>query len=148
MERFRNDRRHPRIRVDDLRRDLREADEDLFRLETALKMKGGSSWLNARIIGGAVLLAALGSVLSVANAPAGAKPLLPAVNASPMLESATPPGASSSLPVRVRYAGPNVAPAQRRAIHRPAARPASALSKARPKPRPLSPGEFGRAARG
>ena len=147
MERMRSDRRHPRIRVEDLRRDLREADEDLFRLESVLKTRGGNSWLNARVVGGAVLIAiGLGSVLSMAKAPA--KPLLPALAARPMLESSILRGGSNPLPVALRYSTSQASPVQRKAIARPTARRPSTPSNTRPAPRPVSPGEFGRAARG
>jgi hypothetical protein len=137
--------------VDDLRRDLRLADEDLFRLEAALKTRGGDSWVNARTVGVTILLAVgLGSVLSVANAPAVTTLVLPAVAAQPMLESAVPVVAAGPLAIRVHHAvSSDVKPVPRQRLVRRTARPLAAPLKAtRHTPRPLSPGEFGRPTKG
>jgi hypothetical protein len=146
----RDDRREPRVTVHELRRQLRDADEDRYVQTAALAQfvkdrpsSGGSIRTLAIIL---AVTAGIGSTVSIADAPA--------------------PGATSrATEVAATTGAPLAAPSEivsiRRARHTSGARtsttlerkrratPVASLAKTpakdrRPAPRPLSPGEFGR----
>ena len=145
METPRIDRRYPHIRVDQLRRDLREADEDRFRLTAALNAQRSWRFLHPGTTSLWVLIAAaIGSAMWVVHAPAAqSRGTSPQQHVGVKDTPAAPPDVPRVDPPRAR---PRAAAArtQRTTVRTPVRRIAEPVR--RHVPRPLSPGEFGRAA--
>jgi hypothetical protein len=151
------ERRHPRLSYDELRRQLIDADEDRYRLQTELASAiaaphgAGSRWSKIRwriaFGAGVVVVTGLAGGLVWQMCPPAWRAndrsavRLDTVKVTPrMIEEEAPP----ALPVATKVASKSP-------IKRPAKSAAAAQSrttpqirKARVPPRPLSPGEFGR----
>jgi hypothetical protein len=158
MDTPRIDRRHPRISVDQLRRDLRDADEDRYRLTAALNAQRSWRLLHPGTASLWVLIAAaIGSAMWVVHAPAAQGRSASAPQQVDVRERSTsapqqvdvreipaaPPEAPRVEPPRAR-ARPAAARTHRTTTRTPVRRIAEPAR--RHVPRPLSPGEFGRAA--
>jgi hypothetical protein len=141
-----SDRRLGRISVQTLRRDLREADEDRFRLTSALMLRKSSNGIIGVLF---LLIAGFASALWTSRGPAPAVELVSA--ASP--EWLEPPVVAQSRRVNEPAAvdTPKAKPPRRRTRHLVSGsrsqQPVRMRTVERPRPpvaRPLHPGEFGR----
>jgi hypothetical protein len=181
------DRRHPRVGVHDLRRDLRDADHDRYRLAAELEQHRRSRTTSNRLLGAMIIVAGgftsglwftlPGRVHAGTHHPAEASSAaLPATapvianERTSTVETAAAPAVS--IPVESDPQGPATTDAKRQspaAVVRRQRRPAPvnsvnaaggrrqigvdrradagrANNLRRSRPRPLSPGEFGRQA--
>lgn len=193
---IRNDRRRPRVEVQHLRRDLRDADQDRYRLTSQLEQQQRGRSSSSHLLGAMIFIAggltsALWLTLPVSPRVAQAPPGLPtgatvpeqvadsavtrdyvlpveslAVEAPPMsrvsprqvqrgagLTRSRTAGASANAPTRAREVEQVEREIQRAAASRSrgdevhdARRDAGDAQIPRRRPRPLSPGEFGRPA--
>jgi hypothetical protein len=140
------DRRFPRVSIQQLRRDLREADEDRYRLTAVIAHRSTSAGPSTpRIVGLLMLLsAAFGSAYWTAGAPVAD------------VAAAIPLQASSMVPIAGWHSEPvierqvvvhgSTAIARTRGMARSRRHVSTTEGMlARPRtPRPLHPGEFGR----
>ncbi len=176
------ERRQPRIGVDDLRRDLRDADRDRFQLRSQLEDQLRGRTTSSRILGALILIAGgLTSTLWL-TLPGGAPSpqrntvALPREQPGPALVDRRPQPAEPTVVTldgrATVSAGATKTSTPEPAAARPAPRrPRTTISRPRassgavgvaptpsgrnepqrpprrPRPRPLSPGEFGRQAR-
>jgi hypothetical protein len=148
-----SDRRLGRITVQELRRDLREADEDRFRLTSALRLRRSSNG----IIGVFLLIAGFVSALWTSRGPAPAIRLVSAATPEVAVPAA---GARSGRQSEETVVETPVAKPPRqirhlkhtarvRLVHATSSRgplvPVETVERPRPPAaRPLHPGEFGR----
>jgi hypothetical protein len=140
------------LTIQDLRHQLRDADQDRFDLTVALARLVGEQKPDRntfRTMGVIVAIAAaIGAAVSTAGAPSQQTPV-PANSAvrtgvSPMSDSSAEAVAAETIqhPVRVLAARTVTRQATRTKPVQPARRPTATYR--RPVPRPLSPAEFGR----
>jgi hypothetical protein len=151
-------RRATPTQVDELRRCLRAADEERFRLTTALAQAQGD---RPRRVLGDVITIAIGIaaavslvVINVAMSPrrAAANRVLPSrpfVSVNPAIENREPAHLSASATAAGAALGGDASPRRSRRVDLPPQRqwrrpPARQEPAPRRAPRPLSPGEFGR----
>lgn len=139
-----SDRRASRITVQQLRRHLRDADEDRYRLTASAGRPPDAS--NRPRIFSLLLLVVVGSVIGLRTSRA------PDAVAQMAVVSSAPSADISNMPASVRVQVEDVAvrqnPQPARTVRRPIATRAPAIVSARHgsrgAPRPLHPGEFGR----
>jgi hypothetical protein len=146
-----DDRRTPHVTRDQLRRDLREADEDRYYLMAALdaERNGPGAPPTFRIVLFLTLLtAAFGSAFWSTRAPAlsaADRTAVPVIESEAPVPVATPakpaPAPAAALPLVAPAAAVPTRTARPRAAAPPAPRPAPRVDQV---PRPLHPGEFGR----
>ena len=141
------DRRHPRITVTEVRRDLREADEDRFQLAAAVAHRGsqgsdanqGRSHLPTRLLG--ILLAVGAGVVSAVGMTRAPEAQVIAAQPPAPLPRYAVSAPVESAPFK-EPAGPEIGKTKSapRITKRSQRDHATAKSRARPR----SPGEFGR----
>jgi hypothetical protein len=157
MQPVERDRRHPRVRVDNLRRDLRQADEHLFTLRASTRpgeKPEGRRGRSGPVLLSFLLMATLATAVWGARVPRSRASRDVRVQVTPVpvsiVNSAGAGNADVEPPVRaaqsIAMTPRRVARRARRAIQ---TRPQPAVarvhsSQPRSAPRPLSPGEFGR----
>jgi hypothetical protein len=157
MQPVERDRRHPRVRVDNLRRDLRHADEHLFTLSASARSgekPKGRRGRTGPVVLSFLLIAALATAVWGARVPRSMASRDVRVQVTPVpvsiVNTARASNADVEPPVR---AAQSISMTPRRVARRPLRaiqtrqQPAVARvhsSQRRSAPRPLSPGEFGR----
>ena len=142
-----SDRRVSHITIQQLRRHLRDADEDRYRLTAAAGRPPDSS-TGPRLLGLLLLLiAGSGIAFRTAGAPHPVGQIA-AASSTPFVEVA---GMPAVVGVKVEDVAVRLAPEPAPKVRRPTAKRASALAPvkhgSRGAPRPLHPGEFGRFSR-
>ena len=142
------DRRHSRVSVTQLRRDLREADEDRFRLTVALARLGRKPNGTPRLLAIALLVTGgLGSAVGTTEAPTATMAQMARATTTPAMPADIMPLeiAAPTMPVlreRVRPVSRSTARTARSST--PIPKRTSEFVTLRETPRPMSPGEFGR----
>ena len=140
------DRRHSRISVSQLRRDLREADEDRFRLTVALAQLGRRHNGTPRLLAIALLVtgglgSAVGTTMEAPTATMAQVTTAPAIAADTRPMEIAAPKVPVSESVRSSFRSTT---RTARSVTRTVSRTPELVVLRQAPPRPLSPGEFGR----